>query len=384
MATIEPSNKALQEALALSEEVLRNIELSELPLVAICLKASRLARLTNDFEMQQLFEYEASGYPTSPDGVPGDVFALGGKARRHTTTKDEKTGSLQTTMYLASIGELEGQLAASQAALSAAVDPDVSVSSANPNQYVLGPTGNSIERTNRLSNISDITRKLARARAVIHGYITDKHYELRYSRISSDVFSRIRETVDGKIGSSIPNSVKKFTAVYENLASNNPEDWANAVHSCRRILQDLADVLFPAQEDRIVKEGGKDKTIRLGPDNFINRLIAYVSDHSKSKTYESVVGSQLGFLGNRLDALFDAAQKGSHSVVTREEADRCVVYTYLVVGDLLSLLDQSVDAGTKTGGEVLTETEADTGRIEVVEFSETPARKTKLTRKTRR
>ena len=36
------------------------------------------------------------------------------------------------------------------------------------------------------------------------------------------------------------DTIKKFTSVYSNLLSENDEDWSNAVHSCRRILQDLA------------------------------------------------------------------------------------------------------------------------------------------------
>jgi len=35
-------------ALSLAEEILRNIELSEIPLANACLKAARLARLLND------------------------------------------------------------------------------------------------------------------------------------------------------------------------------------------------------------------------------------------------------------------------------------------------------------------------------------------------
>ena len=48
------------------------------------------------------------------------------------------------------------------------------------------------------------------------------------------------------------------------------------------------------------------------------------------------MGSHLRF-NRRLDSVFLAAQKGSHAVVTKDEADRYVVYTYLVVGDILSL-----------------------------------------------
>ena len=79
-------------------------------------------------------------------------------------------------------------------------------------------------------------------------------------------------------------------------------------------------------------------TIDLGTENYINRLVCFAEDKSESERYSAIVGSQLSFLGDRLDALFRAAQKGSHSVIsTRDEADRCVVYTYMVVGDLLQL-----------------------------------------------
>ncbi len=61
---VPPSRKALSEALYLSSEILKNIELSELPLTNIALKASRLARLLNDFDVQKIMVYEVGGYPT--------------------------------------------------------------------------------------------------------------------------------------------------------------------------------------------------------------------------------------------------------------------------------------------------------------------------------
>ena len=57
-----------------------------------------------------------------------------------------------------------------------------------------------------------------------------------------------------------------------------------------------------------------------------------------SSRFHAVVGSQLKYIGERLDALFEAAQKGSHATISdRVEADRYVVYTYMIVGDILSL-----------------------------------------------
>jgi hypothetical protein len=80
--------------------------------------------------------------------------------------------------------------------------------------------------------------------------------------------------------------------------------------------------------------------VKLGKEHFINRIIAFVHDRSESRRFGDIVGSHLTFLGDRLDSIVQAAQKGSHAtIVTREEADRYVVYTYLVVGDVLTLLE---------------------------------------------
>jgi hypothetical protein len=195
-----------------------------------------------------------------------------------------------------------------------------------------------MERQIIKNSASRASTRLSSRRSFIHGYVLSKHYELKYSGIAGDIFSRTRERVTSAIGELVPESVQKLSAVHDNLTSENPEDWSNAVHSCRRILQDLADSIFPPQEDRMVGSDGKQKTIKLGKDNYINRLIAFIEDNSTSERYQHIVGSHLGFLGDRLDSVFQATQKGSHdTIISREEADRYVVYTYLVVGDILSL-----------------------------------------------
>ena len=47
---VSPTSEALEESLDLSEEILKDIELSSLPLWSVALKASRLARLLNHRE----------------------------------------------------------------------------------------------------------------------------------------------------------------------------------------------------------------------------------------------------------------------------------------------------------------------------------------------
>jgi len=340
--TIPPTRKALAEALELSAEILKNIELSELPLANIALKASRLARLINEHDMQRIMEYEAGGYPTQASGVTPEIWRFAVAAGRRFEEKDA-TGNLKEYVYLESIAELEHQSRMVDAALQAARDPDVHLSSANPYQTVVPPVGNWLERETAKNKSSTALKRLSSCRTLIYRYALRKHYELKFSDIADDIFSRIRERVDAAIGRVVPDAVQKLSAVHDNLLSDNPEDWANAVHSCRRILKDLADAIFPPRsDDRVVKQGMNEKTIHLGPDNYVNRIMCYVEDNSASTRFTEIVGSHLAYLGDRLDSVSKAAQKGSHKgIVRREEADRYVVYTYLIVGDVLSLADSA-------------------------------------------
>jgi hypothetical protein len=329
----------MMEALQLSEDILRNIELSEISLTNIALKTSRLARLLNDFDVQKIMELEAGGYPLPAKGYEPDIWRLCEISGRVYEMIDNKTNLINRYAYPDSISMLEETIKVSEAALESARDPSNSVSSANPGQFVPNPiVSNSMERSGIVYRTTEATTRLGTRRSYIYSYVQRKYYELKFSGIADDIFSRIRIGVDERIGTVLPESTKKFSAVYDNLQSENPEDWANAVHSCRRILQNLADKVFPPTDEKRKKlVNGKERIIDLGSNNYINRLIAYAEDNIDSTRYEELVGSQLAYLGDRLDSIFQVTQKGSHSTVEKEEADRYVVYTYLLVGDLLSL-----------------------------------------------
>lgn len=332
-------NGTLKEALPLSEAILSEIELSQAPLTSIALKASRLARLVGDFDQQQIMMYEASGYPKTPKGVSSSIWQLAVLAGR--TYKQIVDDEEKEYCKCDSLEQIELEMVTAKENILAAADVSTSISSANPSQYVSNPVGNRKERTALREVVSDRSKWLAARRAYIHSYVSSVYFELKFSSIPSDIFERTRSKVDKKIGELVPGAIKKFSAVYENLISENDEDWANAVHSCRRILQETADGIYPPRADKVIEVGGKQKTVKLGPDNYINRLIAYVEENSESDRFNEIVGSHMRYLGERLDSIFQAAQKGSHHVISsQDEADRYVIYTYLVIGDILQLKNE--------------------------------------------
>jgi hypothetical protein len=121
-----------------------------------------------------------------------------------------------------------------------------------------------------------------------------RHHELQFSGIADDIFSRIRQKVDSAIGEKVPEAVQKLSAVYENLQSENPEDWSNAVHSCRRILQDLADSIYPPRADLVKDVKGKQRVIKLGPDKR-NRSFLRLAEPAPELFAKANIVPQLAF-----------------------------------------------------------------------------------------
>lgn len=330
-------NDILEQALQLSEEILSNIELNELSLTNITLKASRLARLLDDFEFQKIFQYEYSGYPKGINGIEKDIWSLLKKVNRTYFIKQEDDdGKIENKEYgkVNSIEYFEQELDSLKNEISSIKEITIILSSnANVNSSKINQ--NNIKLRSLKKQIEENSSFLLNRKAFIYSYILEKYYELKYSKLNNDIFVRTQLKVDSVMMDILPDAIKKFTSVYSNLLSENDEDWSNAVHSCRRILQDLADEIYPVREPKELPNG---KKINLGTEQYINRLVAYIEEHSDSGRFQEIVGSNLKYIGERLDSIFNAAQKGSHKVIsTQDEADRYVIYTYLIVGDILRL-----------------------------------------------
>jgi len=181
-------------------------------------------------------------------------------------------------------------------------------------------------------------KKLQEYKTTIHSYVSNRYYELRFGTVPEGIFKSTQNRVDKKLSEIAPEAIEQFVSVYDNLESSSTEDWSNAVHSCRRILKTVADALYPPNPggETEVKRNGK--SIKIGPDNYINRLMIYIEDHSSSKTFQDIIGSHLEYIGNRLDAIYNATTKGTHANITkRDEAERYIIYTYLLLGDILWL-----------------------------------------------
>ena len=144
--TLPASTPVLSEAESLCEDILRDIELSQAKLSLVVLKASRLARLLNDFESLRVFEFESTGYPSEPGGIRPDIFELGKKSgrtfyRAATDSEPSEVGDIHRINRAPRANLETGNIS-----IHAAQDPNLSISSANQYQMVRPPKGNARER----------------------------------------------------------------------------------------------------------------------------------------------------------------------------------------------------------------------------------------------
>lgn len=164
--------------------------------------------------------------------------------------------------------------------------------------------------------------------------------QLTYANVNERIFERFRSRVDAMLAQGAPTVLDQFSAVYRRLqqATKDPtvpvsEELAQAVTTCRRILKAVADHLLPGVAGARSEDGHP-----LDDAAYRNRIYEFVKIHVASETFAGNVKAALGGICERFDAIDKLANKGVHAEVGVQEAELCAIGTYLVAGELLSLL----------------------------------------------
>lgn len=162
--------------------------------------------------------------------------------------------------------------------------------------------------------------------------------KMKFELIESDIFDKTRENVNEKLLQICPDAFNKLTETYEDLIeSKSPLDLQQICYSCRLVLNDFADALYePTKKKKI---GFDDKEHPVDRDNYVNRIVAYVQDNISSDTDKKLIKSHVTYLADFLEKIYKLNNKGTHydGDVNQEYANRCVIYTYLILGDIINL-----------------------------------------------
>lgn len=277
-----------EQITALCEEILRDITRGRIPLHNILLKALQLSLFLDNPKNVDLFKEWAKR-------SEGFEFIIGSFRANVDSAKDsDMTGGSNTT-------------------------------------FTYSIPGNSMERSSIRSNAETAQQNLAHFRAETFKYVMGVLTKWQFGNMAESIFEKKRSRTETTLQEVFPDIQQRLNTIEQNLRSDNPEGWRTAAAACRTLLIDLADALNPSK-------GGKDNQ------NYINRLQEFVSPRSTGATKAKVIKGFLDELKARIEFTSDATQGPAHAVKpSQDDAEDVVVYTYLLVSDLMKIKANRLD-----------------------------------------
>lgn len=169
-------------------------------------------------------------------------------------------------------------------------------------------------------------------RRVAHSKTSSLYNEIILTDIPQSIFDVLRSEVDDKLLDLNPELAEQLMIAFKCISSNNAEEWSQALTTCRRFIEKLADTLYPSTD---VEKG----TRKLGQTQYINRLWAFMDESIESQSNRDVAKVHVDYLGGYLQKVHKISNKGVHNKLTKIEAIKTVFHTYLIVADFLEYIN---------------------------------------------
>lgn len=326
----------LAQARATARELVEQLETGNTPIAQSLAKAQRLARLMRDSDAQRWLDLETRGYPAE-----FDASEVGNCAQYVYRFVGGETSSIFRT----SLPQLEAELHASEQFLAKLNAPSLSAPTANfvearSTQEVLGVVLKQIAAARDAA--SRAAGQFHRMASHLYRFAADTLVALEFGDVAENVFQAARTATDEFIRTKAPKATEQLLAANERLLGGTAEDLAASLTSCRRVLCTVADALFPPQVGDYVD--GRGKARKVGPDQYKNRLVAYVELRMQSASSRELVESNLEHIAARLDVVYEKTCKGVHADVTVDEARMVVIQTYLMLAELARVGTERLEA----------------------------------------
>lgn len=320
----------------LVNDALDDIETSRLPISSIIKKCIRIARLRNDNRnliWLELEMFNSSDSKLISDAIKGPISCLSKEQvdsfmKRFMELRTEERRYIRLTednkvidkgkMLQNSVAEIE-RMQIKMRQFLAKID--------NNTDY---EAKNILEKF--AENYEEILEKIAHR---VHNFLGETEKQLLLYQLNMGIFERNNQFVDLKLGEICPEALSQFSSVYRRLQEKDPESYAQAATSCRRIIKSLADALYPPSDEPIRCNDGKDRI--LNDDKYKNRLIQYIQEQSANSASRKLLLADIELLINKIEKLYDLTCKGPHAEISEFEINQCVIQTYLLTGDILRI-----------------------------------------------
>ena len=334
-----------EQALEACGKVINGIEDETISVSSSLLLCMKIARLVNDLEGQEWLSYEYGGYPKEGE-ASSQVWEIADKHGRVFRDKDEN-GKSATYMFTSLCGELEVRIDSDKKALNNYSTQGFSVAG----EWALAATTRltssvEIQTQSLLKNITTAQKNLSILKSQYYEYALRWQLELQFGSTAKTIFDEYQEKVNEYYSSLPKPTLQKLSAIEELMEDGNPERYAQVLTSCRRLWADVANALFtevlPNYSGKMFKtKSGQDIDVSGDHDN--NKLSAVIETLQAKAMKNTLVGSETRYLIDWLEQINHRQSEGVHAEVTREQAMRCIIHTYIALGDILSLKIDAMD-----------------------------------------
>ena len=192
---------------------------------------------------------------------------------------------------------------------------------------------------------SELRGVLSRIRQRVYKFLLDTEQQVRKGKYKSDIFEANRKYVHSRLEVMVPQALEQLESIYKRAEDNVPESRSQALISCRRLLKTFADNFYPAKENAVICEDGKKRD--LSEDKYVNRLWMYITNKTKNGRSRELLCVQTADLGSRLDGVYNLSNKGVHASISEFEMTQCIMQTYLLIGDILRISDDTSAIGVE-------------------------------------
>lgn len=187
---------------------------------------------------------------------------------------------------------------------------------------------------------NNLSQHLNYVRKKAHELASQIFNQLKFSGTVSNCFDVLKNAVDDKLLDLNPVIAEQLMLAFKAISSDKEEEWSQALTTCRRLLEGLADELYPASKEKF---NGR----AVGQGQYVNRLWAFMDGAIQSDSNKDLAKAHIDFLGSWLDKVNKLTNKGVHAELDRIEAVKSVFHTYLVVADLLEYMSNTKTSVSK-------------------------------------
>lgn len=301
----------LRLAKELSNVILGDLEINQLPISQILMKTKRLARMLHDSDAQKWLDYEIMGYPVVFD--PNDL----GSCRKYYTDdrpviRDEKTHMPHSI----GLPHLESYINSTKI------------------ESVAKIGANESQKMQILNKHHELVNDFERLKTTIHNYVTEVNISLSVGDFAEDIFEDTRRAADKFIREHCPRAGEQLLAINERMKYYDPESFEQALTAVQKILMIVADTVVPAGEKIYIDRKGRERSTE--PHETLNRIFSYIEQNSKHDPFSSMLESEMAYIFAKSEHNHEKT-KGMHDRVAKEDVELAIIHMYLVIAEIAKI-----------------------------------------------